>query len=128
MKNNHRFISAALILIGIFCAGAAVQAADTNITGTWTMAVTTQAGSGTATFVLTQDGESLTGTYKGSMGTAPVTGTNKDGNVILDFTAARMGQEIKVQYTGTVEGDTMQGKVKIGPGGGTFTGKMAAVQ
>jgi hypothetical protein len=42
----------------------------------------------------------------------------------MTFKVSGQGQELVVVYTGTVEGETMKGKVSLGDfGDGTFTGK-----
>lgn len=125
MKANRKFILTGLMIFSILLVSMSAYAAD--VTGTWKMTVQTQAGSGEATFVLNQNSESITGTYKGSMGEAPVTGSLKEGNITLNYSVSRMGMGMKVQYSGTVEGDTMKGKVDMGRlGQGTFTGKKQA--
>ena len=72
-----------------------------------------------------QDGEKLTGHYSSQvLGERDFTGTVK-GNVI-NFTveADIQGTAVKVVYSGTVEKDTMKGKVVFGElGEGSFTGK-----
>lgn len=92
-----------------------------NVTGTWNMTVQTDMGSGSPTFVLKQDEKgTITGIYSGQLGETPVKGTLK-GDVIhmeLDI------QGNLIQYDGTVVGDTMKGKVKLGSiAEGTFSGK-----
>jgi hypothetical protein len=99
-------------------------AADADVTGTWTMTVETMAGTGNPVFKLTQKGSDVTGTYQGQLGEADVKGTVKGNAVELTYTINAQGMELKVVYSGTVEGDTMQGKVALGDlGEGTFTGK-----
>jgi hypothetical protein len=99
-------------------------AADANVTGTWNMTVETQAGPGNPVFTLTQKGSDVTGNYKGQLGEAPVKGTVKGNAVELKYTINAQGMELTVTYSGTVEGDTMKGKVSLGElGEGTFTGK-----
>jgi hypothetical protein len=121
MNISRRLVLAAAAL-AVFAAPA--FAADVDVTGKWTMAVETQAGSGTPTFDLKQDGENVTGHYSGQLGEAPVTGTVKGNEVVLTYKVSGQGQELVVTYTGTVEGDTMKGKVSLGEfGDGTFTGK-----
>ena len=101
-------------------------AADANVTGTWNMTVETQAGPGNPTFTLTQKGSDVTGNYKGTLGEAPVKGTVKGNAVELKYTINAQGMELTVTYSGTVEGNTMKGKVSLGElGEGTFTGKKA---
>jgi hypothetical protein len=108
------FSAIALILSGSF------QAQPAKVTGTWNMTVETSAGSGTPEFVLKQEKDTLiTGTYKGQFGEAPVNGTIKVNKIDLKFSASDMA----IEYTGTVEGNSMKGKVVFGTmGEGTFTG------
>jgi hypothetical protein len=104
----------------------AVAADAPDVTGTWTMAVETSVGGGNPTFTLTQKGDDITGSYKGRFGEAPVTGTIKGNQVTLSFTVSAQGQEMKIDYVGTVEGDAMTGKVVFGNfGEGTFKGTRA---
>ena len=103
---------------------AAVFAADANVAGEWEFAVETQAGTGTPHFSLKQDGSNVTGNYKGQLGEAPVTGTVKGNELTINFKVSAQGSEIAITYVGTVEGDTIKGKVTLGEmGEGTFTGK-----
>lgn len=91
-----------------------------DVSGSWTAAVTLDAGSGTATFVLKQSGEQLTGTYTGALGEAKVTGTVKGDAVEWGFDNADVG---KVKYTGTIKSATkIEGSVEYGSyGKGNFT-------
>ena len=103
---------------------AAVLAADANVAGEWDFQVETQAGTGTPHFSLKQDGANVTGTYKGQLGEAPVTGTVKGNELTMTFKVSPQGSELAVTYVGTVEGDTIKGKVTLGElGEGTFSGK-----
>lgn len=104
-----------LIAFALFAAAA--LAAD--LSGTWSAAVTLDAGSGTATFVLKQTGDQLTGTYSGALGDAKVTGTVKGEAVEWGFDHAEAG---KIKYTGTVKGaNKIEGSVEYGQlGKGTF--------
>jgi hypothetical protein len=102
---------------------AAIGADKPDVTGTWTMTVETAMGSGSPTFTLTQEGANVTGTYEGYFGEAPVTGTIEGDEVTLSIEVTAQGQDLKVGYVGTVDGDTMAGKVVFGQlGEGTFEG------
>jgi hypothetical protein len=104
--------------------GSSVMAADANVAGEWTMTVATPQGSGSPTFNLKQQGTAVTGTYKGQLGEAPVTGTVAGNQVTLNYKVTTQGFDLDVTYSGTVDGNTMAGKVKLGElGEGTFTGK-----
>lgn len=91
-----------------------------NVTGSWTMTVQTDAGSGSPTFVLKQEGEKISGTYTGQLGESAVTGTIK-GNVIhLEFSI----QGNLITYDGTASSYDMEGKVNLAEmATGTFKGK-----
>ena len=103
---------------------ATALAADANVAGEWDFQVETQAGTGTPHFSLKQDGSNVSGNYKGQLGEAPVTGTVKGNELTITFKVSPQGQELAVTYVGTVDGDTIKGKVTLGElGEGTFSGK-----
>jgi hypothetical protein len=95
-----------------------------DVTGKWAFSVETSAGAGAPTFTFKQDGEKLTGHYAGTFGEADLTGTVKGADITFSFTVDAQGNALKETYTGTVDKDTMKGKVAIeGVGDGTFTAK-----
>jgi len=112
-----------VFLASVMMLGSATAAWAADVTGTWTMNVETQAGSGSPTFVLKQDGETVTGTYKGQLGEAPVTGTIKGNELAVSYKVSGQGMELEVKYMGTVDGNKISGKLSMGDmGEGTFTG------
>ncbi|HEY0684341.1 MAG TPA: hypothetical protein VGD45_18545 [Steroidobacter sp.] len=113
--------SAALVMLTT-----SAVAADANVAGEWDLTVETQAGTGNPHFSLKQDGNKITGTYKGMLGESPVTGTVKGNEIAINFQVNAQGTDLAVSYTGTVDGATMKGTVKLGDlGEGTFSGKKA---
>jgi hypothetical protein len=112
-----------VIFILLFLLGQNFLLAQTtpNVKGTWIMQVETDAGSGSPTFVLEHvDATNLKGTYTGLLGSADVKGTLKGNIIHLEFKIS--GETI--EYDGTLNGDEMKGKVKLGSmAEGTFTGK-----
>jgi len=99
-----------------------VYAQATNVTGEWAFTVTTDQGAGTPAITFKQDGEKLTGTYAGQLGNAELTGTLKGNAIHFTFTLDVQGQQAPVTYDGTVEKNTMKGKMDIGGMvNGTFT-------
>jgi len=99
-------------------------AADANVAGTWSMTVESPMGSGNPVFVLEQSGSEVSGSYKGALGEAPVKGTVKGNEVALKYSIDAQGMSLEITYAGTVEGNTIKGKVSYGDmGEGTFTGK-----
>ena len=91
-----------------------------NVAGVWNLNVETSAGSGTPEFTIKHSTDStLEGTYRGQLGETPVKGTLKGNKIFLTFSVS----SIDIEYLGTVDGDTMKGKVTLGTmGEGTFTG------
>ena len=117
-------IGAVLILALELSAARGAAQAKVNVTGKWAFNVETSAGAGAPTFTFKQDGEKLTGHYTGTFGEADLTGTVKGADITFSFTVDAQGNAIKETYTGTVDKDTMKGKLVIeGLGEGTFTGK-----
>ena len=104
------------------------SAADAaKVAGEWAITVESPQGTGTPSLVLKQDGETLTGTYKGRLGEVPLKGTIKGNDIKFTVTVSPQGQDLVIEYAGTVDGDTMKGKAKFGEyGEGNFTGKKKA--
>jgi hypothetical protein len=96
--------------------------AQTNakVNGTWLLNVESPMGSGTPSFSLKQSTDStFEGTYQGQLGETNVKGTVKGNKIHISFSIS----DNLIEYDGTVDGDTMKGKVVLGTlGEGTFTG------
>ena len=125
-KMNRRLaaVGAIAMLVCVALAAGVAAQAKVDVTGKWAFNVETSAGAGTPTFTFKQDGEKLTGHYAGTFGEAEVTGTIKGADISFSFAADAQGTAIKSTYTGTVDKDTMKGKLVIeGLGEGTFTAK-----
>jgi len=115
----------ALVIAFALLVSAQVLAQAANITGEWAFNVTTDQGAGTPGITFTQDGEKLTGKYAGQLGNADLTGTLKGNAIHFTFTLDVQGQQAPVTYDGTVEKDTMKGKLDIG---GMVTGTFTATK
>lgn len=102
-----------------------VFAQANNITGEWAFNVTTDQGGGTPAITFKQDGEKLTGKYVGQLGSADLTGTVKGAAIEFSFTLDVQGQQAPVKYDGTIEKNTMKGKLDIG---GMITGTFTATK
>ena len=119
MKSIIRVLSVVVIAL---LAPAYLDAQATNVTGEWAFAVETDQGGGTPIITFKQDGEKLTGKYAGQLGNADLTGTVKGNAIHFTFTIDVQGQQAPVTYDGTVEKNTMKGKLDIGGMvNGTFT-------
>ena len=121
MKSIIRAVTAVVFVIGLL-ATAQLGAQATNVTGEWAFTVTTDQGAGNPVITFKQDGEKLTGKYAGQLGNADLTGTVKGTAIHFTFTLDLQGQQAPVTYDGTVEKNTMKGKMDIGGMvNGTFT-------
>jgi hypothetical protein len=118
-----RILFVVVVVLGLL-SSARLGAQATNVTGEWAFEVQTDQGGGTPTITFKQDGEKLTGKYVGQLGNADLTGTVKGTAIHFTFTIDVQGQQAPVTYDGTVEKNTMTGKLDIGGMvNGTFTAK-----
>lgn len=121
MKSMLRVLTVVVLALGLLVP-ARLGAQATNVTGEWAFNVQTDQGGGTPTITFKQDGEKLTGKYAGQLGNADLTGTVKGTAIHFTFTLDVQGQQAPVTYDGTVEKNTMKGKMDIaGMVNGTFT-------
>ena len=97
----------------LILAGNNLVAADAaNVAGSWELSSQGQNGPMTSTLTIQQDGGTIKGTLKGRRGDAPLEGTVTGNNV--SFTVKRQDQNGKtmvMEYTATVDGDSLKGKV-----------------
>jgi hypothetical protein len=138
-----------LTVLAALVAAAALSPAPVvaqSLTGTWELAQETQRGPRTSTLVLVQDGTSLTGTLtltlggrrggggggggRGGTREFDIEGGTVDGNSFSFTMTLSFGDNSFTQeYTGTFDGDSMEGEIagggRRGGGGGArpFTGK-----
>lgn len=121
MKSMLRTLTLVVVAFGLLVP-ARLGAQVNNVTGDWAFNVQTDQGAGTPTISFKQDGEKLTGKYVGQLGSADLTGTVKGDAIHFTFTLDVQGQQAPVTYDGTVEKNTMKGKMDIaGMVNGTFT-------
>jgi hypothetical protein len=137
---NRRTIVAALVAVAALSA-APVAAQD--LSGTWELSQQTQRGQRTSALVLVQDGAELTGTLTltlggrrgggggGGGGAQEVTveeGMVSGNNFSFSITLSFGDNSITQEYSGTFDGDAMEGEIvgggRRGGGGGPrpFTG------
>ena len=95
---------ASFVVLLVVAVAAVAADAPANVAGTWNVDVSGAAGKTTQTIVLKQDGGTITGTFKGPRQSGTIDGT-VDGNNIKFHVTAR----IPLDYTGTVDGDSMKG-------------------
>ncbi len=96
------------VLLSALLAAATMLAAE--VTGKWKASFTTPNGeTRESTFDLKAEGDKLTGTVSSTRGETAISDGKVDG-AKLSFAVVRnfQGNEIKMQYKGTVSGDEMQ--------------------
>jgi hypothetical protein len=114
------------LVLALMAQPTAAQGEKVDITGVWALQIEIGGGTtGTPSVTLKQDGEKLTGRYSSQvLGEHDVTGSIKGNEFTFGFMASFDGSAVKVTYSGTVEKDTVKGKVTFGDlGEGTFSGK-----
>ena len=97
------------------------------VDGTYDIETTTPMGKQTAKLTLKSSGNVLSGTLAGARGTVNFDGGKVDGNNVTFSVnvAGPMGQ-MKLDYSGKVDGDNISGNVQLGQyGTAPFTGKRA---
>ena len=96
----------------------------TDVTGTWELNVESPMGSRASDAIFTQSGETLAGKMVSPRGEVPLKGSIAGEAIKFGINVNVQGQDLQIDYTGTVTGDTMSGTVVFGSfGDGKWTGK-----
>lgn len=95
-----------------------------NLNGTWVLTTHSRMGAEEASMTVKQAGGALAGKLTNARGSFDYSGSVQGNAVGFSFTLSGPGNNLKIDYSGTVEGDTMQGKTVFGSfGEGTFSAK-----
>jgi hypothetical protein len=97
-------ILALVIFLAVVAGAVAAQDKPANVAGSWTINVSGDTGNAKQSMTLTQDGGKINGTFKGPRQSGTIDGTVDGNNVKFHVTAG-----IPLDYTGTVDGDSMSG-------------------
>ena len=119
--------SVAVFAAAVLFSGAPLAAQ--SLSGSWTIESETPRGAQTLTLALAQAGSELSGTVSFSMGgrrgggggprAFDIHDGNVDGNSFaFSITLNFNGNEITQRFSGTFEGDSMEGTIEGGRGGG----------
>jgi hypothetical protein len=130
MKTIARLLSIVTLVVGIAVTARAFSGpieAPAKVEGKWHVELQLESITGTPDVTFKQDGEKLTGTYESRRyGEMPLQGTIKETAIQWVVAFSAEGSQISGTFTGTVDGDTMKGKVSYeGAGDGTWTAKRA---
>lgn len=111
-----------LVAIALVSISMAVLAEPAKVAGKWNGSLQLEAITGRPVLTFKQDGEKLTGTYEGYYGASPLEGTVKEKEISFTVSYTIEGSKIQAFFSGTVDGDTMGGKVEFeGAGNGTWS-------
>jgi hypothetical protein len=118
MKTNH--FASLLIVLMIACfaqADAPTTAPSGDASGSWKWTVATQDGTTiNHSAKLTQTGEKLTGTFFDGYDNKQFDikdGSCKDGQVMLNITRSTDNGDLKLAFSGKLDGDKIDGKLKL---------------
>ncbi len=94
--------------------------------GTWNTTMNTPMGAQQGTLELETDGGSLTGTLSGAQGTIELKDGACDGDSLSWKADITTPMAMTLEFSATVEGDSMSGNVKLGAfGNASFSGTRA---
>lgn len=116
MKYVTRFVLAACLAVPAAAAAQSTTSTTTttttaaaDATGTWNASFNTQQGVTPATVTLQKSGDKLTGTIASAQGEAPIEAQVKDKTLTVWFNFNSNGNQIPIEMTGTIDGDSVKG-------------------
>ena len=103
--------------------------AQSGAAGSWDLTLSTPQGNTPVGLPLALTGDKLSGELSGPMGAVPVAGTAAGNDVKVSAEVNIQGMALTFVFDGKVNGDAMDGNVKVGDFGEfPFTGKRAAAK
>ena len=125
MKRKVCFLAFGLVCGVWLMWGGRAMAADepAKVAGTWEMTFEGPRGTRTQTLTIQQDGSAIKGTAKGQRGEAPLEGSVTGNNIKFTITRETPNGTFTLEYSGTVEGDSMKGTVHSERFDGEWTAK-----
>ena len=97
-----------------------------NVDGTWNVTTNTPMGAQKGTVTLTTDGDKLTGNMSGAQGSLDIESGAVNGNDVSWKVDISQPMPMTLEFSGSVDGDSISGNVKLGGfGNATFEGTRA---
>jgi hypothetical protein len=94
-----------------------------SVDGTWNVTVNSPMGAQPSSLTLKMDGGVLTGTQSAQGNTQPIVNGKVDGDVVTWSNSITTPFPMTLEFTGKLDGDTLNGNVKAGSFGSfPFTG------
>ena len=107
---------------GLSAASAESRSEPAKVAGKWNCVLELESVTGHPVLTFKQEGEKLSGTYQGRYGESPLEGTIKDNKIEFAVTINAEGTQSQGVFAGTVDGDSMKGRVAFEGGGeGTWS-------
>ena len=128
MKRKTNFLTFALACGVLLTWGGRVIAADepAKVAGTWEMTFEGPRGTRTQTLTIQQDGSTIKGTVEGWRGPAPLEGSVTGNKISFTVKRDTPNGTLTLEYSGTVDGDSMKGTVHSERFDGEWTAKRAS--
>ncbi len=121
-----RTLGVIMAAVAVLVSAPADGAAQTDLSGMWTLTIQSDQGDNPLEVTITQDGSDLTATADGGeIGEVEMTGTIDGADVLFEWSLYIEGMELAITLTGTVAEDgTMSGMADFGGfGAGGWTAK-----
>jgi len=130
MKRSTYFLILALACVGLAAWGGRALAADepAKVDGAWDFSSESPRGTNTSTLTIQQDSGTIKGTMKGQRGEAPLQGTIAGNKISFTVTRDTPNGTFTIEYTGTVDGDSMTGTSHSERFDGKWTAKRQAAK
>jgi hypothetical protein len=128
MKRKSYFLAFALACGVLLTLAAKVIAADepAKVAGTWEMSVEGPMGTRIQTLAIQQDGSTIKGTLKGQRGESPLEGSIRGNKISFTVKRETPNGTFTIEYTGTVDGDSMKGTLHSERFDGEWSAKRAS--
>jgi hypothetical protein len=112
--NLKRAINLVVMLGLVAMAGVAAAEDPVDVSGDWTLTWQGRQGERTMNATFEQDGETLSGAVMGPQGNEmPITGSVEGDKIKFTVKLTTQRGEMELKYKGTVEGDSMKGKMEL---------------
>ena len=122
MKRTRTILA---VLLGMMLVASLVAVAQdaAKVGGTWEMTSQGRQGPMTSTLTIDQTGNKFKGTLKGARGESPLEGTVEGNKISFTIERETPNGKFTMNYTGTVDGDSIKGTVKMGENEREWTAK-----
>jgi hypothetical protein len=125
MKTKTCFSALALTCgVLLMCGGKVIAAEEpAKVAGTWEMSSETPRGTRVQTLAIQQEGSTIKGTLTGPRGESPLEGSVTGNKISFTVKRETPAGAFTLEYSGTVDGDSMKGKVHSERFDGEWTAK-----